>query len=223
MDIAKLSETSDLRAISFWAEANGLLLNADKSQAIKISGANWDISIPPLELNGVSIDYEETVKDLAIVREYRKILNSPGIPLNDDLLDPPVPRLVSRKAPVVYAKSLIETNFEAQSAWQNSWNSFGAASLLYSNMAIIATFLIIFVISDVYSLAAPKNATVAAVVGSKFGVLCASSTVDGCVTKDSKTKCGKQCICGPSDCACGTSGCYCQVNAGCRCNGGHRS
>lgn len=30
-------------------------------------------------------------------------------------------------------------------------------------------------------------------MASKFGVLCASSTIDGCVTKNSKTKCGKQC------------------------------
>ncbi|XP_037044229.1 uncharacterized protein LOC119080103 isoform X2 [Bradysia coprophila] len=61
-------------------------------------------------------------------------------------------------------------------------------------------------------------------LASRFAVLCASSsTVDGCVTKNSKTKCGKQCICGPKECDCGTSGCYCQVDGGCRCNGSKSS
>ena len=71
-------------------------------------------------------------RQTALVREYRKVTNNPDIPLYDDILDPPVPRLVSRKPPVVYAKRLIESDFDTQTAWRDSWTNFGVLSPLFT-------------------------------------------------------------------------------------------
>lgn len=71
-------------------------------------------------------------RQTALVREYQKVLSNPNLPLYDDLLYPPVPRLVSRKPPVIYAKRLIESDFHPQSAWRDIWASFGAASPLFT-------------------------------------------------------------------------------------------
>lgn len=50
-------------------------------------------------------------RQTVLVREYQKVLSNPNIPLYNDLLDPPVPRLVSRKPPIVYVKRINRIKF----------------------------------------------------------------------------------------------------------------
>lgn len=64
-DMSKLSR--DLNSISYWAGANGLLLNAQKTLAIRFSSSKWPIDFPKLRLNGVTIEYADAVKDLGVM------------------------------------------------------------------------------------------------------------------------------------------------------------
>ena len=49
-----------------WVNANRLLLNPGKSQAIRISGKPWARNIPPLIFNGVELEFSESVLDLGM-------------------------------------------------------------------------------------------------------------------------------------------------------------
>ena len=46
---------------------NGLYLNVNKTQAIKITAANWCVNIPNLVLNCVTKEYADEVKDLGVL------------------------------------------------------------------------------------------------------------------------------------------------------------
>ena len=57
---------ADLQSVAVWAESNGLMLNATKTQAIVINNKT-DTHIPPILLNGTVIEISQTVKNLGVI------------------------------------------------------------------------------------------------------------------------------------------------------------
>ena len=58
----------------------------------------------------------------ALLREYQNAINSPNMPLHDDLQLPPPYRLKSRHPPLVSAVNLINNHFSVNKVWSETWS-----------------------------------------------------------------------------------------------------
>lgn len=88
---------------------------------VKSTPINW---LPAL----ANIPPPEIRRKNALIREYRKAINSPNTPLHNDLNQPQRNRLKSRKPPLRTAAQLDKENFMVTEAWKQSWEEKGLTS-----------------------------------------------------------------------------------------------
>ncbi|XP_023213644.1 uncharacterized protein LOC111616470 [Centruroides sculpturatus] len=60
-------------------------------------------------------------RDSTLLREYRKILSNPQLPIHQDIDDLNINRLKSRHPPLIRAKSLHSNNFNLTESWKRLW------------------------------------------------------------------------------------------------------
>lgn len=87
-----------------------------------ISGTLMATSLPWLPVL-CNIAPPQIRREEALVKEYKKILSSPHLPINQDLT-PATSRLKSRKPPLRTASQLMGTNFSLKDAWASCWDSY---------------------------------------------------------------------------------------------------
>ena len=68
----------------------------------------------------------------ALLKQYRKVLNNPQIPLHYDFQEPIIKRLKSRKPPIVTAIELHHDDFNPKETWNSLWLDSGTNSPLFN-------------------------------------------------------------------------------------------
>lgn len=62
-------------------------------------------------------------RKVALIREYKKIMSNPALPIHCDIRDLNRNRLKSRHPPIQYARALTENHFEPNIQWRNEWST----------------------------------------------------------------------------------------------------
>lgn len=68
----------------------------------------------------------------ALMREYMKAIDTPDLPLYNDIQQPALARLKSRHPPLAAAEDLVEANFSVTVAWKERWTQSGSDNQLFS-------------------------------------------------------------------------------------------